>query len=259
MSAAPPEGEGEAEAEAEGEGEAEAEAETETKGRAKEEEEEEGKEIEVAQRKPGPRRGRTSEARAKKSREELLLSLRVLSGAQDWETPPNVARMLKDYNSLLTQEMKRLKIVSHPEARGVKRTAPGPYPNSLNEDDVQELQQFVDENGGNIKKLRQMMSFLEELDELGKKAMGRLFSEGEKGGCNALGIPITKESLRESVYAVLFEWSGRSRIVMFGAIKRGRTPLQRRFAKSSARCSAKKKWTPFKPTSRSNRRSPRFF
>ena len=44
---------------------------------------------------------------------------------------------------------------------------------------------------------------LEEIDKLGKKAVDRIFPEGEKGGCASQGIQITKESLRQSIYAVL--------------------------------------------------------
>ena len=148
-----------------------------------------------------------SEETVKKTREELLLSLRVLSGTQDTATPPSVTRMLNDYNSMLTQEMNQLMIINHMESRGVKRDAPGPYPNNLNDDDVMELRQFVSDNGGNIKKLQRIVSFLEEIDMLGKKAVGRIFPEGEKGGCDARGIQITKESLRHSVYAALFVMS----------------------------------------------------
>ena len=144
-----------------------------------------------------------SEETVKKTREELLLSLRVLSGTQDMSTPPSVTRMLNDYNSMLTQEMNQLMIINRMEARGVKRGAPGPYPNNLNDEDVMELRQFVNENGGNIKKLQQIVSFLEEIDKLGKKAVDRIFPEGEKGGCASQGIQITKESLRQSIYAVL--------------------------------------------------------
>lgn len=144
-----------------------------------------------------------SEETVKKTREELLLSLRVLSGTQDMSTPPSVTRMLNDYNSMLTQEMNQLMIINRMESRGVKRGAPGPYPNNLNDEDVMELRQFVNENGGNIKKLQQIVSFLEEIDKLGKKAVDRIFPEGEKGGCASQGIQITKESLRQSIYAVL--------------------------------------------------------
>ena len=144
-----------------------------------------------------------SEETVKKTREELLLSLRVLSGTQDMSTPPSVTRMLNDYNSMLTQEMNQLMIINRLGSRGVKRGAPGPYPNNLNDEDVMELRQFVNENGGNIKKLQQIMSFLEEIDKLGKKAVDRIFPEGEKGGCASQGIQITKESLRQSIYAVL--------------------------------------------------------
>ena len=151
----------------------------------------------------GPEKAVPSEETVKKTREELLLSLRVLSGTQDMSTPPSVTRMLNDYNSMLTQEMNQLMIINRLESRGLKRSAPGPYPNNLNDEDVLELRQFVSENGGNIKKLQQIMSFLEEIDKLGKKAVDRIFPEGEKGGCASQGIQITKESLRQSIYAVL--------------------------------------------------------
>ena len=128
------------------------------------------------------------ESKSQVSRNDLLLSLRVLSGTHDTPTPPSVIRMCNDYNSVVTSELQQL-LMLYDHTRGSKRSSPGSYPNQFNEHDVTALRRFVDDNRENIKRLESIISFLQEIQTLGEKAVNRVSPDTEKGGSTTVQLP----------------------------------------------------------------------